>query len=114
MSRKKRAESPVISAIERLLSTQDTVTSGDVAEVAHVSRQAAHYQLSAMAARGELEHEGAGRGSRYRRRTLFTFHYELDGLAEDIVWAEEKAELQRRDLVDFRITDSLLVGQPWC
>jgi hypothetical protein len=97
MSRR-RAESPVISAIERLLSTQDSVTSGDVAKVAHVSRQAAHYQLSAMATRGELEHEGAGRGSRYRRRSLLTFRYKLDGLTEDTVWAEERAELQRRDL----------------
>ena len=98
MSRKRRKESPIISGIEQLLSTQDTVTSGDVAKAAHVSRQAAHYQLSAMAARGELEHQGAGRGSRYFRRALLTFRYKLDGLAEDTVWAEEKAELQRRDL----------------
>jgi STAS-like domain of unknown function (DUF4325) len=93
-----KANSPVIAAIEGLLLAQDTVTSGDVARAGHVSRQAAHYQLAAMAARGELDHEGAGRGSRYRRRAFLSYRYDLAGLTEDEVWFAERAELRRRDL----------------
>lgn len=95
---KGQAESPILAAIRRLLAAQDTVTSGDVARTAGVSRQAAHYQLRGMAERGELLHEGAGRGSRFRRDAFLSHHYDLAGLAEDRVWSEEYAELQRRDL----------------
>jgi hypothetical protein len=95
---KRQVGSNVTAAIHRLLAVQDVITSGDVARAGSVSRQAAHYQLTAMVKRGELEHEGAGRGSRYRRRALLGYQYELIGLAEDEVWFEERAELVRRDL----------------
>ncbi len=95
---KRQKKSKVIPVIQRLLAGQEVVTSGDVARAGSVSRQAAHYQLSAMVERGELEHEGAGRASRFRRRALLTYHYSLEGVSEDDVWMEEKAELRKRDL----------------
>lgn len=95
---KSKHSSPIRAAIERLFAAQDTVTSGDVARAAGVSRQAAHYQLSAMTASGELIHEGLGRASRFRQRALLTYHYDLAGLTEHHVWLEESAELRRRDL----------------
>ncbi|MHB8244618.1 MAG: hypothetical protein ACYDGN_04550 [Acidimicrobiales bacterium] len=92
---KGQATSPVLAPIRRLLAAQDTVTSGDVARAAGVSRQAAHYRLRAMAERGELLHEGAGRGSRFRRSAFLSYQYDIAGLSEDRVWAEEDAELRR-------------------
>ena len=95
---KRQVNSKVTAAIERLLAAQDVLTSGDVARAGHVSRQAAHYQLSAMVKRGDLAHEGAGRGSHFRRLALLAYHYNLNGLTEDEVWFEEKTEIGRRDL----------------
>ena len=95
---KGQSQSPVANAIERLLAASDAITSGEVASAAGVSRQAAHYHLRAMANRGELIHEGAGRGGRFRRAALLVYRYDLAGLREDIVWSEENRELRRRDL----------------
>ncbi len=89
--------SAIPAVIDRLLETSDEITSGDVARTAGVSRQAASYHLSRMVERGELLHEGMGRGGRYRRTTYMTFHYNLEGLKEDEVWTQENAELRRRD-----------------
>jgi hypothetical protein len=93
---KGQRRSPVRAAIQRLLIAQDTVTSGDVARAAGVSRQGAHYQLIAMTELGELIHEGRGRGSRFRRGAFLSYHYDLGGLREDEVWLEESAEQRRR------------------
>jgi hypothetical protein len=95
---KKIRPSKVAEVIDALFSRQDTVTSGDVARQGGVTRQAAHYQLRAMVERGELQPEGAGRGSRYRRKALLRYHYPLAELSESDVWASEKRDLIRRDL----------------
>jgi hypothetical protein len=94
---KRQSASPVVDAIGRLLAAQDTVSSGQVASAAGVSRQAAHYHLSAMAGRGELVREGAGRSSRFRQAALLVYRFDLAGLREDLVWSEEDRELRRRD-----------------
>lgn len=98
---KRKGQSPVRLAIERLLAAEDTVTSGEVARAAGVSRQAAHYHLRAMVEQRDLCHEGAGRGGRFRRLAFLGYHYDLAGLEEDRVWSEEDAELRRRDLEVF-------------
>ena len=98
---KRQGQSKIVHVVTQLFAAQEYVTSGDVARAGQVTRQAAHYQLSAMVKRGELEHEGAGRGSRFRRRDLLTYHYELNGLTEDAAWWESKSELTRRDLKEF-------------
>lgn len=90
--------SSVRDAIELLLGAHGTITSGQVATTAGVSRQAAYNHLIAMARGGELLREGAGRGSHYRRPFLLAHRYDLAGLAEDIVWSDERAQLQRMDL----------------
>jgi hypothetical protein len=95
---KRKDDSPVVDVISALFAANDSITSGQVAKVAGVSRQAAHYHLKAMADRGELVHDGAGRGGRYRRSSLLAFHYDRAGLDEGAVWAREFAELQKLDL----------------
>ena len=84
--------------IDRLLATEDSITSGQVARGAGVSRQAAYNRLRAMAERGELIHEGERRGGRFRRTAFLVYRYELDGLREADAWSEEMGELRRRDL----------------
>jgi STAS-like domain of unknown function (DUF4325)/Histidine kinase-like ATPase domain len=89
--------SPIPAAIERLLDASGYLTTGAVARLSGVSRQGAHYHLSRMVDRGELLHEGRGRGGRYRRAAYLTFHYNLVGLKEDEVWAQENSQLRIRD-----------------
>jgi DNA-binding Lrp family transcriptional regulator len=94
---KRQGRSPIEEAIERFLQATGTVASGEVAEAANVSRQAAQYQLRKLVERGELVPEGAGRSARYRRLAQFARYYELDGLLESDVWTEEYAALRERD-----------------
>lgn len=72
--------------IRELLRGRESLTSGDVAREAGVTRQAAHYHLKRMVEAGELESVGAGRGSRYINRTLWWARLETSGLEEDVVW----------------------------
>lgn len=85
---------PVPETIERLLASGETVTSGEVAHVAGVTRQAAHHHLRAMTQSGLLIREGAGRGTRYRRATTLARRHPLQGLEEDVVWNEDVETLQ--------------------
>lgn len=78
----------VPSLIRDLLIEADWVSSGDVARAAGVTRQAAHYHLRRLVDSGELEPVGAGRGRRYRRRSLWAARFETAGLQEDAVWDE--------------------------
>jgi AcrR family transcriptional regulator len=98
---KRKGNSSVPGAIETLFATRDSITSGEVADLAGVSRQAAHYHLKSMEARGELVHSGAGRGGRYARRSLLEYRYAREGLEEDLVWSNEFAVLRRMDLSIF-------------
>src|SRR5262249_55900660 len=77
---KGRREVPVQAAVWALLQGAGTVTSGEVAKAAGVTRQAAHYNLRRMSAQGLLSREGAGRGSRYRRVATFLGSWSLAGV----------------------------------
>lgn len=90
--------SSVPAVIERLFAASDVVTSGEVAAASGVTRQAAHHHLRALVESGELVREGAGRGARYRRRSLRSTKYTVAGLQEDRVWMEEYSALRRMDL----------------
>lgn len=98
---KRQFASPVRQAIERLLEAKGTVSSGEVAAAAHVSRQAAQYQLRKMVERGDLVAEGAGRSAHYRRLAQFVQRYDLEGLSESDVWTYENRVLQERDFAIF-------------
>jgi len=74
--------------IRDLLAEKNEVSSGEVAEIAGVTRQAAHYHLRRMVETGEITAAGAGRASRYVRRSLWTKRFLLEGLQEDRVWNE--------------------------
>ncbi len=84
----------VPATIERLFASRETITSGEVAAAAGVTRQAAYYHLSAMAHRGLLLHEGKGRGGRYRRASLLSEVHLIDGLEEHVVWGEDQWALK--------------------
>ena len=79
--------------IHELLEERGEVSSGDVALVADVTRQAAHYHLRRLVEAGELRPVGAGRTRRYARRFSWTGQYDLVGLEEDRVWTEVATEL---------------------
>jgi anti-sigma regulatory factor (Ser/Thr protein kinase) len=86
------------AAIEALFVSHETITSGQVAKTAGVSRQAAHYHLKELERQGDIIHEGAGRGGRYRRRASRQAEYSLRGLKEHEVWGEEWLALRQMDL----------------
>jgi len=89
-----------------MLTLQESITSGQVAAEAGVTRQAAHYNLRAMADEGLVEHVGAGRGAHFVRLAQIETTYPLSGLVEHTVWAEEWFTLKQRDL---RVFDDPLV-----
>ena len=96
-----KGKETVRDVIGRLLSLQGSVTSGQVAAEARVTRQAAHYNLKAMADEGLLEHVGAGRGAHFVRLAQFERTYDLRGLVEHTVWTEEWFMLKQQDLPVF-------------
>lgn len=65
-----------------------SVSAGQVARAAGVTRQAAHYHLARMVGDGELERIGAGRGTRYRRTADLDLRLPLAGLEEHRVWGQ--------------------------
>ena len=91
----------IATEIEGLFASHETITSGQVARAAGASRQAAHYQLKELERKGDIIHEGAGRGGRYRRRAQRQTSYPLHDLDENEVWGEESSALQQMDLVVF-------------
>jgi anti-sigma regulatory factor (Ser/Thr protein kinase) len=101
MTKRKGEDNPVHSsvpqAIANLLAASDFTSAGEVARVAHVTRQAAHYHLRQLVQSGDLVREGAGRATRYRLRADRTSTYELAGLEEDQLWLEEQRMLRRLD-----------------
>ncbi len=65
------------------------VSSGEIARITGLTRQAVHQQLRAMVDAGELFPEGAGRGARYvRRRTALRLRRDRDGLDESMLYRE--------------------------
>ena len=91
----------IAAVITNLFETHETITSGQVARAAGVSRQAAHYKLKDIEAHGDIIHEGAGRGGRYRRRSQRQTEYFLPDLTEDEVWGDESTALRSMDLAIF-------------
>ncbi|MEW6058995.1 MAG: DUF4325 domain-containing protein [Actinomycetota bacterium] len=74
--------------VRSLLSRRETVSSGLVASVAGVTRQAAHYHLARMVREGELVRSGSGRGARYSSLADFARTCGIDGLDEHRTWLE--------------------------
>ena len=72
-----------------MLRERETLTSGDLAEAAGITRQAAHRHLGQLVALGKLRREGAGRGARYRLRSArIELRRSRAGLDEARVWEE--------------------------
>jgi len=86
---KGKDNSRIPDVIERLFAGRAAITSGEVADAAGVSRQAAHYHLKRLEDRGILLHLGAGRGGRYLRRADRATTFALAGLQEDLIWSAE-------------------------
>jgi anti-sigma regulatory factor (Ser/Thr protein kinase) len=83
---KRKAGSPIPELIGVLAADRGSVTAGEVADAAGVTRQAAHYHLVRMVRDGALRRVGAGRGSRYVPDADLVLTYPLEGLEEDQVW----------------------------
>ena len=84
----KRKAEPIPELIRVLVADRGSVSAGEVAEEAGVTRQAAHYHLVRMVGSAELRRVGAGRGSRYVPDADLDRSYPLEGLEEDRVWDE--------------------------
>src|SRR5438309_856670 len=76
-------------AIDDLLSQADSVSAGEVASAASITRQAAHYNLRREVDAGRLEVVGRGRATRYRRPPGILLRYETAGLDEDDLWKHD-------------------------
>jgi DNA-binding Lrp family transcriptional regulator len=77
-----------------LLRERGALTSGELAEAAGITRQAAHHHLARLVALGTLRREGAGRGARYRLRSArIEIRRRRAGLDESHVWQEIEREL---------------------
>lgn len=79
-------EQDIPEVIRKLVAEGGVASSGEVAEVAGVTRQAAHYHLRRMVEAGELRAVGAGRGSRYERKRSWGERFGIAGLEEHLVW----------------------------
>lgn len=91
---KRKAASRIDETIDALIAATGQVTSGQVAQAASVTRQAAHYHLRRLADAGRLRQVGAGRGSQYVLAVDFHQTYALEGLREDAVWAEVREKVR--------------------
>ncbi len=71
-----------------LLERRGVISTADAARTLRISRQAAHRRLRALADRGEVLHQGAGRGARWvlPAASHLEFDFPTAGLAEDRVW----------------------------
>ena len=85
--------SSIPATIFVILSSKETVSSSELATVAGVTRQAAHYHLRRLSDEGVLVPEGSRRSSRYRLRADRVASYPLHGQMEHEVWAAEKKAL---------------------
>ncbi|MDP9342649.1 MAG: DUF4325 domain-containing protein [Actinomycetota bacterium] len=92
-----RTEGGIKNLARQMLSRQEALTSGQLAQAAGVTRQAAHYHLVQMLESGEVDRRGSGRGTRYIRNAEFARGYELVGLEEDRVWKEVAAAVHALD-----------------
>jgi len=84
----KRKDSPVLQTIEELLTGTGSVSAGQVAREAGVTRQAAHYHLRRLTEQGRLRRIGAGRSARYVPVFDIERTYPIPGLSEDLAWRD--------------------------
>jgi hypothetical protein len=89
----KRKARLIPDLIGLIVADRGSVTAGEVARAADVTRQAAHYHLSKMVEAGSLRRIGAGRGSHYVPDADLVHPYPLDGLEEDRVWDDVVREV---------------------
>jgi predicted transcriptional regulator len=85
---KRKAPQAIEDLILSMAADQPSVTTGEIATAANVTRQAAHYHTKRMVSNGLLLREGAGRGAKYRLTSDLARTYPLEGLEEDVVWSE--------------------------
>jgi anti-sigma regulatory factor (Ser/Thr protein kinase) len=76
-----------------LVADRPSVSAGEIAAAAGVTRQAAHYHLARMARDGELERRGAGRGTTYAGVADLDLRFPLAGLEEHLVWHQVQDRL---------------------
>ena len=78
--------------ILKLLIDRGFVRNREIAELAGITRQAAHYHLKALVASGQIVVQGKGRGTRYKRAGALSagksFRFARKGLEEHEVWEE--------------------------
>lgn len=90
----KRKDMTIPELIRVLVADRGSVTSGQVAEAAGVTRQAAHQHLVRLVRAGELRRMGAGRGSHYVADADLDRRYPLDELEEHRVWEAVAREVR--------------------
>jgi anti-sigma regulatory factor (Ser/Thr protein kinase) len=80
----------VQAAVEALLATRASFSSGELTEATGLTRQALNRYLADWVQRGDLVREGRGRATRYGRAGAATFErtYPIAGLADDVPWHE--------------------------
>lgn len=80
----------VKDTIRSRLAADGSVSAGEIAAAAGVSRQAAHHHLALMLSIGEVERTGAGRSTRYVRTSTFVRRWPLTELSEERVWRDTR------------------------
>ena len=95
--REKPPDGGVEGTIRILVADQGTVSSGEVARAAGVTRQAARYHLARLVERGDLHRlgPGRGRGTRYGRTAALALRLPLSGLEEDVIWDRIRGDLPK-------------------
>lgn len=85
--------STIKDIIRARLAAEGSVSAGEIAAAAGVSRQAAHHHLALMLSNGEVERTGAGRSTRYVRTSTFERRWPLTELSEERVWRDASEEV---------------------
>ena len=79
--------------VKNALAQRSTLQAGEFADLAGISRQAAHRHLAILVREGYLLREGKGRATRYRLAlpAEIRLRFPLKGLTEDGAWKEVRA-----------------------
>jgi anti-sigma regulatory factor (Ser/Thr protein kinase) len=78
----------VKDTIRHLAGSPYGVSSAEIREVTGLTRQAIHYHVRELVARGELYSSGRGRAVRYHANIVFHETFETAGLQEHLVWRQ--------------------------
>lgn len=74
--------------ILRVLAAKGEASTGEIAQIAGVTRQAVQYHLARMLGSGIVRRSGAGRSTRYSRTASYTKRWRIGEAAEDEAWDE--------------------------